>query len=615
MPETTSLPPPPSPRLLVQRQAAVLRAELEIRLLTSALAYALETVFIDWRLPLICASAHLALEAMNTRLMRGMDPVLHRGRLILSLLATFLIELCFVAPVALIWHLDTLYAKPFAVGLATGTIMHLTSVRSIYLPMGIAGLAAVGLAAVGTQVVYWAGTPDGVLGWGFALSMLCLVGTLSYGLGAMLSNNHLHVMSEAERGRAEAASAAKGRFLAQMSHELRTPLNAILGIGRVEAARAADPATRDRLGVLVASAEGLNLLLNDILDMAAAEAGRMPVRPVVADPRDLIRKTCALFRPAIEANGLGFHVTLDPGLPEFATFDPQRLRQCLTNLLANAMTHTRQGAVSLQARPGPGGPAGGTLRIEIADTGAGIPPEARATVFDRHLTTRGAADAQGGRGLGLGISRTLARAMGGDLVLDDHHSGPGTRFVLTLALPAAPTPVPAPRPAAALQPVAALAGRVFLVVDDLATNRMVAGLLLEALGARMQDVASGAEALAVLADPARAAGLAGVLLDMNMPGMGGAEVLMRLRALPGPSARLPVVAMTADAGADQRAAHLALGLDGYVTKPLDPATLACELSRVLAQVPGQMTAQVSGQVPGQQMGRAGAGGVGPDPVV
>lgn len=569
--------------VLLQRQ--VLQRELHLRAVTSGLAYLLSGLFLPGWVILACIAVHLTAEAIGDRAMRDLDPDVEPLRHGLALAAIFVVELAFTAPAALIWHHPSPYAKAFAVGLGTASVMHLSTIRAIYLPIGHAGMAAVTLAAIATNTVFWWQKGEGPFSPMAIFSLLCILGTMSYGLGALTSNHELHRTNAQEKARAEAANEAKTRFMAQMSHELRTPLNAILGLGRAELARSTDQTSRERLSVLIASAEGLATLLDDILDVTAVDEGRLQLRPAPTDLRAQLAATVGLFRPAAEAAGVALSLDVAPEVPEMAMLDAKRLRQCLTNLLSNALKHTTEGEIVLSASvqaPPTGASAAPMLRIDLTDTGTGIAPDLRERLFQRYVTQ----DRTGhGRGLGLAISRGLLRQMGGDLALAPLTGAPGTgaHFVLTLPL----EPVAQVETGEAGKgnagasdaggPDALLRGLRVLVVDDIASNLMVARHMLEHLGCVVSEARSGTAALGLLGqDPAGV-----VLLDLNMPDMDGTATLAAIRALPGGST-LPVLAMTAETG-DAASGHLPdQGFDGFVGKPVEAAILRTELLRVLS---------------------------------
>lgn len=567
----------------LRRQHDILVKEAPLRFTTTAFAFALSAVFLPLWIVLFSAAMNFLGEIINMRLMRGLDPARQPSRYFWTLCSGFWVQFGFVIPPALIWQENGTYVKAFAVGMTCTTMMHLMTVRAIHLPFSIAGLTAIAVAAFGATGLFWLGNGDLTI---LAMSLLCTLGALAYCAGAMVHTNRLHRETAAGRAEAQAANNAKGRFLAQMSHELRTPLNAILGMGHSELRRATDDLSRERLNVLIEAADGLSTILDDILDMSAVQEGRLPIRPVTASPRAEIAASVGLFRPSVEEAGLTLHLTLSPEIPALAHFDPKRLRQCLSNLLSNALKHTTQGGISVHASLAPHAGAPPVLRIEIADTGRGISDTDSVVIFDPFVRGISSMPNVDGRGLGLAISRALARQMGGglDLVpknhpLPHHPLGPewqcGAVFLLTLALPHIDAP-PTAQPTRAANPTS-LQGRRIMTVDDIGTNRLVTLSYLGHLGAQGTEAAGGAEALSQLADQPFDL----ILLDMNMPDMDGLEAFRRIRALPGAAGRVPVIALTADATEDHRTHYLAQGLDGYLAKPLTPDQLEAELLRLL----------------------------------
>lgn len=616
----------PDPADEIARQLDLLWRERWPRIVLTNLAYALCLVFIPFWAVLACASVNLVTELLSMRLMRGLDPRLHINRHRAVLALNFLMELAFALAPVMVWFSQSLYAKPFAAGMVVITLLQVATVRALHLPIGLAGFAGVAAAVLPGNAAYWIGIGDGA---GLAISSTCILGALAYSLVALLSNHRLNAESASARRKALAGERAKSQFLAQMSHELRTPLNAILGMGHAELRRNRDALSQQRLSVLMASAEGLSAILDDILDLTAIQEGRMPIRQRPIRPKREIEATLALFQPGIDAAGLVLRSRIDEALDDLALIDPNRLRQCLSNLMSNAIKHTAEGAIQVTAARRTAEDGDLLLQIEVADSGGGIPRHLHELVFEpfcnapdlpRPWSRSGTTSASGSdkadsprpasfpiqsNGLGLSISRALARQMGGDLVIVPAGATPtdarpddaplrGAVFRLTLALSPAPPPEDAASGPDALGTVGTAQsdaprsqpdihlpdlGLRVLVVDDIATNRLVASTYLRMLGASMIEASSGEEALAHLAGDLPDL----VLLDMNMPEMDGRETVRRIRALPGAAGRVAVIAMTADALSEHRAAYLASGLDGYLTKPLNPERMAAEIATVLAR--------------------------------
>jgi signal transduction histidine kinase/CheY-like chemotaxis protein len=379
----------------------------------------------------------------------------------------------------------------------------------------------------------------------------------------------------AARDAAAAASAEKSRFLARMSHELRTPLNGVLGMAE---ALARDPGLlprqRDHAETLERAGRHLLAIVNDVLDLAQVEAGRLELAPAPVRLRTVLEGALELMQPAASAKRIRLRLELAPGLPEGVLVDSLRLRQVLLNLLGNAVKFTpAEGRVVLRAAPA--GP--GLLRLAVEDSGPGIPAALRPRLFGEFAQ---GSQPEAGAGLGLAISAALTRAMGGML---DHAPGPGGQgSCFAVTLPLAEAAAPAPPPPGALPPVAppAVGPRPLrlLVVDDARVNREVVRALLRPEGHLVEEAASGDDAIAaLLRGPLPDA----VLMDVNMPGMDGYQATAAIRALAGPAGRVRIIALTGDAMPEAVAAGRAAGMDGHLTKPLRRVLLLEELARLV----------------------------------
>ena len=545
----------------VQRQYSASHQVERQRLILAILPFAVASLYLP---PLLCLGlglAHAILETVGLRLMNQLDPQHQPGRYVLMLASFSLSQVVFTVVPALIWQNPDGFAKAFAVGMYFVNLVHLATVRAVHLPLTLTSLSVTAVIAALGNGYFWIMADN----WtGLAISSFCLVATIYFVHLTLITVHEMHQDMNRGRQAAEAANEAKSRFLAQMSHELRTPLNAILGMGYAEMTTATAPDSQERLTTLVQSARSLSVLLNDILDLSAVEAGHLPIRPTAINVRAETNATLALFRQQIADAGMTMTVTIADTVPGFARMDGQRFRQCLSNVISNAVKYSQQGVIAVSVTaPTPQG-----IAVVVADSGPGVPDHLRDRIFEPFH--RGESMALG-TGLGLSISRTLARRMGGDLVLlpgDD-----GARFMLSIALEATTAPDLVPSE----QPLADLTGRRVLVVDDIATNRLVAMTYLRIMGAVPFEAESGQSALIrIAADPPDV-----VLLDMLMPEMDGVTTLQRIRALPGLAGKLPVIAMTADATEERRRHFMAAGLDGYVIKPLSPEVLGAAIRAVL----------------------------------
>lgn len=372
----------------------------------------------------------------------------------------------------------------------------------------------------------------------------------------------------AERA-AQTANEAKAQFLANMSHEIRTPMNGVLGVMHVlkRELPAGDSATL--LGEALAAGQMLSTLLDDVIDISRIEAGRLDLNREPVDPRELARGVARLLAGQAAHKGLRLELDLADDLGWIET-DPTRVRQALFNLVGNAVKFTLKGSVTVRARKAVTA-EGQRLVFDVIDTGIGVPLAAQASLFERFQQADASTTRRfGGSGLGLAITRKLAQMLGGEVAF---RSVPdqGSTFTLTIAAPPAQAPAVAEPACDDL-----LDGLRILVVEDNPTNQLVARRILEQLGAKVSvadDGAAGVEA-------ARDGTFDLILMDVQMPGMDGLEASRRIRALPGPEARAPIIALTANVMAHQRAAYRAAGMDGVAAKPISPAALVAEIVRL-----------------------------------
>ncbi|HJW73407.1 MAG TPA: ATP-binding protein [Geothrix sp.] len=369
---------------------------------------------------------------------------------------------------------------------------------------------------------------------------------------------------------ARRANEAKGRFLAMMSHEIRTPLNGVLGGVQLLQAPGLRPEQRQPLEIIARNGHLLARLLDDLLDLARLEAGHLSLAREAFSPADLLAEVQAALHPQASAKGLAFRVEEHGPVPPSLVGDGLRLRQVLVNLAGNAVKFTDRGEVvlSLEATEEPGPPSQVRCVFSVRDTGPGLDPAAQHRVFapfeqgDMSIQRR-----HGGAGLGLAISRELVAGMGGALTLEST-PGQGCRFSFSLVLPVGE---PAPE-ATEIRP--GTVPLTVLVVDDVEANRVVAAGLLARLGHGVVSVASGGEALQVLATHPFDV----ILLDLHMHDMDGLELLKRVRSLPDPRvANLPVFLSSADTGRSCLQAGLEAGALGVLPKPLQMDRLAALL--------------------------------------
>lgn len=400
------------------------------------------------------------------------------------------------------------------------------------------------------------------------VSMVVFVGIamLMVALAKEQAEQRSNASLAAARDASERANEEKSRFLARMSHELRTLLNSVLGMAQslVNDPELAPP-QRDRAATLERAGRHLMAIVNDSLDLGRIEAGRLDMAPRAVDLRTQLREAVELIRPTSAEKGITLTLQLVAPLPAAVLVDPVRLRQILLNLLGNAVKFTPEGGrISLAALSGQAG-----LTFAVTDNGHGVAEENRASLFQEY--ERVGADAAGteGTGLGLAITAALAEAMGGRAWYAPGPGGIGSCFSVTLPLLAVTLPEEPAEPPAPEQSARREALRI-LVVDDIAANRLVAEALLGQLGHRVESVGDGPAAIALLE---RGPLPDVVLMDVFMPGMDGYETARRIRALPDPAGRVPILALTAEAGPEEVRACLASGMDGHIAKPIDRNTL------------------------------------------
>ena len=379
------------------------------------------------------------------------------------------------------------------------------------------------------------------------------------------------------------ASEAKSEFLATMSHEIRTPLNGVIGMSEALQHRQLGAVEREMVDTIVDSSHTMLVLLNDILDMSRIEAGRLDINPVVENVRERIGWLKRTYTPIARKKGLTLEVVFDPQLPDFLAFDTIRVRQCIDNLVFNALKFTSKGGVTIAVMAGGMSRDGRiTLTVHVCDTGIGIAPEQRERVFSSFEQADGSTSQRfGGSGLGLAISRKLARLMGGDITCTSE-PGEGSVFSLSFETRLADTPKEgtASLRVSPLRETFSLKGIRALVADDNEINLRVARAALEPLGVEVMTATSGQQALDILARNE----VDIVLLDSHMPGMDGAETLKHIRQSGMPWSIVPVIAVTADAMAGDRAKYLAMGMDDYIAKPILERDLMTALSRIKSKL-------------------------------
>ncbi len=380
-------------------------------------------------------------------------------------------------------------------------------------------------------------------------------------------------------GEAREASRAKSEFLAAMSHEIRTPMNAVLGMAELLDREDLTDTAREHVDTLRTSGRLLLSILNDLLDLSKIEAGRIEIESIPFEVAAIAEHVRRMWAPRAEEKGLAFSLTLAPDVPATALGDPSRIQQVLFNLASNAVKFTDEGAVAIAIEAGPTDTDGTfELRLRVRDTGLGMDAQTLARLFNP-FTQADASTARrfGGTGLGLTISRRLARAMGGDIEVDSA-PGLGSEFTLRLATRrAGPMPARQARIEDGAETGAPAAALRVLLAEDHPVNQKIALAFLQPFGHDITLVENGA--LAVEAANAQMFDL--ILMDIQMPVLDGLEATRRIRAET-PNRATPIVGLTADAFDQQRQRGFEAGMVDYVTKPIDPRALVAAITRAVA---------------------------------
>jgi signal transduction histidine kinase/ActR/RegA family two-component response regulator len=398
--------------------------------------------------------------------------------------------------------------------------------------------------------------------WLLAAALTCVIGMMGWMI--------LHVRQA--RQAADRANAAKSEFLANMSHEIRTPLNGVVGLARVLAKSNLNAEDRRMVGDISQCADALMAVINDVLDFSKIEAGKLTMESAPFDLRESLRSAAVPASLAAQVKGLGLELNIDESVPDVVSGDCQCLRQVLLNLLSNAVKFTDSGAVSLRVEPG----AGERIRFSVEDSGIGIDAATLERLF-RPFTQADSSTSRryGGTGLGLTISKRLVEMMGGEIEVASK-PGLGSRFWFELPLPVSSgTPIST----AASPPRDNKRELRILVAEDSVVNQRVVMALLSKMGHTVTLAANGKAAVEAVDSGETPFDL--ILMDCQMPEMDGYAATREIRQR---EARerlppVPIIALTAHAMLSDRDRCLEAGMDGYLTKPIDPERLFAEIGR------------------------------------
>ena len=421
----------------------------------------------------------------------------------------------------------------------------------------------------------WLHMQGKVVEWGEDGRAKRVLGTIA----DITDRKHTEAALQRARDAAEAASRAKSQFLANMSHEIRTPMNGVLGVTELLLDTDLNERQRELALTVERSAEHLLGIINDILDFSKIEAGRMTLERTPFDLVETLEDVAQIFGEQAQTKGIELVCDLAPELPAALVGDPLRLRQVVANLVSNALKFTERGEVIIRARGEIQQSGRARIRIDVSDTGIGIPEDAQDRIFDAfaqadETTTR----RYGGTGLGLSIVRQLVELMGGSIRLESA-AGRGTRFVIHLELDVDADSAARAR-AATERAGQSLRGKRVLIVDDNPTNREILEHQCAGLGMVVLVANNGTRALNVFQSTPRPVDV--VILDMHMPGMSGLDVARAIRALGVSDQTTAILILSSLSRVPDQTLVEGLGIGAWLRKPARQA----ELQRTVAGLLG-----------------------------
>jgi len=407
-------------------------------------------------------------------------------------------------------------------------------------------------------------------GVGTAVSLLQAINDQQRRQNAELADQQRALMDS--KAQALASARAKSQFLAIMSHELRTPMNGVLAVAELLRRQPLNEQAQSHVQTIVDSSETLIRILQDALDLSRAEAGELELSPVATPLRALMDDVEQLWAPRASQDGVTLMVGYEGDTELAAEIDPMRLKQVFNNLIGNALKFARNGMVEARLKAWVDG---SDIRMEarVRDDGPGIDAERVDAIFEPFVHGSG----PDGAGLGLSICRQVVERMDGR-IWAENNAGRGATFAFDFAAPRTVVEADVQSNIQALADLELQANPHILIVDDNATNRVVAQALCEMFGCSSETAEDGVEALeAVQARPFDL-----ILMDIKMPRMDGVQATQAIRALAGPESQIPIVALTANADPDDAKGYIAIGMAAVVEKPIKPERLRMAMNAALS---------------------------------
>ncbi len=416
-----------------------------------------------------------------------------------------------------------------------------------------------------------------------AISILALVTMLLFTIGLIRSRMRLKSYAEElEKSEkiAQTAVISKSAFLANMSHEIRTPLNGLLGMAQILAQHSTNAEQKKCIDIILSSGKSLLTIVNDVLDISKIEAGKVQIEPLPHNLKHLLKELTELWLVKAEEKNIPLELTYENEIPEQVLIDGVRVRQCISNLISNAIKFTDKGRVCVKVK---WSSKDSNLVIQVIDSGIGISKENASRLFKAFEQGDSSTSRKfGGTGLGLSITRNLAQMMGGDVTVSSKQ-GEGSTFILTLYAEETQkiNDIEVTNNATfKFTQNTAIMAQSILLVDDNPVNRLVAKAFIKNRTLKVIEAGDGLEALELLT---LNKDIDLILLDMHMPLLDGPATVRKIRESNKIWRDIPIIALTADAMEGDRERYLSMGIDGYIAKPIVQAELENEITKVLEQ--------------------------------